>query len=69
MVSLPGASPFEVAAIWTVLVIAFFGLAYALFLRRQVMACDKGTEKMQDVWDGIRPVSYTHLTLPTSREV
>jgi len=49
MVSLPGASPFEVAAIWTVLVIAFFGLAYAMFLRRQVMACDKGTEKMQDV--------------------
>jgi K(+)-stimulated pyrophosphate-energized sodium pump len=54
MVSLPGASPFEVVAIWSVLVIAFFGLAYAMFLRRQVMANDKGTEKMQEVWDGIR---------------
>jgi K(+)-stimulated pyrophosphate-energized sodium pump len=61
MVSLPGASPFEVVAIWTVLVIAFFGLAYALFLRRQVMACDKGTEKMQDVWDGIRLGANAYL--------
>jgi K(+)-stimulated pyrophosphate-energized sodium pump len=61
MVSLPGASPFEVVAIWTVLVIAFFGLAYALFLRRQVMAHDKGTEKMQDVWDGIRLGANAYL--------
>jgi K(+)-stimulated pyrophosphate-energized sodium pump len=61
MVSLPGASPFEVVAIWTVLLIAFFGLAYALFLRRQVMACDKGTEKMQDVWDGIRLGANAYL--------
>jgi K(+)-stimulated pyrophosphate-energized sodium pump len=61
MVSLPGASPFEVAAIWSVLVIAFFGLAYAMFLRRQVMACDKGTEKMQDVWDGIRLGANAYL--------
>jgi K(+)-stimulated pyrophosphate-energized sodium pump len=61
MVSLPGATPFEVVAIWTVLVIAFFGLAYALFLRRQVMACDKGTEKMQDVWDGIRLGANAYL--------
>ena len=61
MVSLPGATPFEVVAIWTVLVIAFFGLAYAMFLRRQVMACDKGTEKMQDVWDGIRLGANAYL--------
>jgi K(+)-stimulated pyrophosphate-energized sodium pump len=61
MVSLPGATPFEVVAIWTVLVIAFFGLAYALFLRRQVLACDKGTEKMQDVWDGIRLGANAYL--------
>jgi K(+)-stimulated pyrophosphate-energized sodium pump len=53
MFSLPGASSFEVIAIWIVLVIAFFGLAYALLLRKQVMACDKGTEKMQEVWSGI----------------
>jgi K(+)-stimulated pyrophosphate-energized sodium pump len=61
MVSLPGATPFEVVAIWSVLVIAFFGLAYAMFLRRQVMACDKGTEKMQDVWDGIRLGANAYL--------
>jgi K(+)-stimulated pyrophosphate-energized sodium pump len=61
MVSLPGATPFEVVAIWTVLLVAFFGLAYALFLRRQVLACDKGTEKMQDVWDGIRLGANAYL--------
>jgi len=61
MFSLPGATPFEVIAIWSVLVIAFFGLAYAMFLRRQVMACDKGTEKMQDVWDGIRLGANAYL--------
>jgi K(+)-stimulated pyrophosphate-energized sodium pump len=61
MVSLPGATPFEVIAIWSVLVIAFFGLAYAMFLRRQVMACDKGTEKMQYVWDGIRLGANAYL--------
>jgi len=61
MVSLPGATQFEVIAIWSVLVIAFFGLAYAMFLRRQVMACDKGTEKMQDVWDGIRLGANAYL--------
>jgi len=61
MVSLPGATPFEVIAIWSVLVIAFFGLAYAMFLRRQVMACDKGTEKMQEVWDGIRIGANAYL--------
>jgi len=61
MVSLPGASPFEVVAIWSVLLIAFFGLAYAMFLRHQVMACDKGTEKMQYVWDGIRLGANAYL--------
>ena len=61
MVSLPGATPFEVVAIWSVLVIAFFGLAYAMFLRRQVLAHDKGTEKMQDVWDGIRLGANAYL--------
>jgi K(+)-stimulated pyrophosphate-energized sodium pump len=61
MFSLPGATPFEIIAIWVVLVIAFFGLAYAMFLRRQVMACDKGTDKMQEVWDGIRLGANAYL--------
>jgi K(+)-stimulated pyrophosphate-energized sodium pump len=61
MFSLPEASSFEVIAIWCVLVIAFFGLAYALFLRRQVMACDKGTAKMQEVWGGISEGANAYL--------
>src|SRR5512136_2697233 len=61
MVSLPGATPFEVVAIWTVLLIAFFGLAYALLLRKQVMACDKGTPKMQEVWSAISEGANAYL--------
>ncbi len=61
MISLPGATPFEIVAIWSVLVIAFFGLAYALFLRKQVMQCDKGTAEMQYVWDGIRLGANAYL--------
>jgi K(+)-stimulated pyrophosphate-energized sodium pump len=61
MFSLPGATPFEVIAIWSVLLIAFLGLGYAMYLRRQVMAYDKGTEKMQDVWEGIRIGANAYL--------
>ncbi len=61
MVSLPGATPFEIIAVWSVLVVAFFGLAYAMLLRKQVMKYDKGTEKMQDVWDGIRLGANAYL--------
>jgi len=50
-----------VLAIWCVLVIAFFGLAYAMLLRRQVMACDKGSAKMQEVWNGIRSGADAYL--------
>lgn len=61
MISLPGASSFEVIAIWSVLVIAFFGLGYALLLRKQVMACDKGTPKMQEVWGAISEGANAYL--------
>ena len=61
MFSLPGVSTFEVIAIWSVLVIAFFGLGYALLLRRQVMACDKGTAKMQEVWGAISEGANAYL--------
>jgi len=61
MISLPGASSFEVIAIWSVLVISFFGLGYALLLRRQVMACDKGTPKMQEVWGAISEGANAYL--------
>ena len=56
-----GASLFETYALWTVLGIAIIGLLYALFLRRQVMREDKGTEKMQEVWNAIRTGADTYL--------
>src|SRR4030043_2168412 len=49
-----GATSFETTALWAVLGIALLGLAYALFLRRQIMAEDKGNPKMIGVWEGIR---------------
>ena len=61
MISLPGASTFEVIAIWSVLVISFFGLGYALLLRKQIMACDKGTPKMQEVWGAISEGANAYL--------
>jgi K(+)-stimulated pyrophosphate-energized sodium pump len=61
MFSLPGATTFEVIAIWCVLAIAIFGLGYALLLRKQVMACDKGTAKMQEVWGAISEGANAYL--------
>ena len=48
------ATLFEAVSIWGVLLIAFLGLGYALFLRGQIMRYDKGTQKMQEVWAAIR---------------
>ena len=45
---------FESISLWVVLGIALLGLAYALFLRRQVMAEDTGTPEMRRVWSGIK---------------
>lgn len=53
---------FEVIATWLVLAIAFVGLLYALFLRRQILAEDKGTEKMVEVWEAIRQGANAYLT-------
>jgi len=56
------ATLFERFALWAVLVIALLGLGYALFLRRQVMSKDKGTEKMQEVWNAIRQGANAYLS-------
>jgi K(+)-stimulated pyrophosphate-energized sodium pump len=56
-----GATPFETIALWTVLGIALLGLAYALFLRRQIMAEDKGSPKMIEVWEAIRQGADAYL--------
>ncbi len=56
-----GLTPFEQIAIWSVLGIAIVGLAYAWFLRSQIMREDKGTEKMQEVWGAIRDGADAYL--------
>ncbi|OGD27285.1 MAG: sodium-translocating pyrophosphatase [Candidatus Aminicenantes bacterium RBG_19FT_COMBO_59_29] len=56
-----GATSFETIALWAVLGIALLGLAYALFLRRQIMAEDKGNPKMIEVWEAIRQGADAYL--------
>ncbi len=57
-----GATTFETVALWTVLGIAFLGLAYALFLRRQIMSEDKGNPRMIEVWEAIKQGAEAYLT-------
>ncbi len=52
--SVMGLTPLETIAIWAVFGIAILGLAYAVFLRSQILREDKGTEKMQEVWNAIK---------------
>lgn len=54
-------SVFETFAIWGVLAIAIFGLIYALMLRKQVLAHDKGNDKMQLVWSAISEGADAYL--------
>ncbi|MDD4178682.1 MAG: sodium-translocating pyrophosphatase, partial [Candidatus Margulisbacteria bacterium] len=61
MVSLIGASLFEVVAIWSVLFVSFLGLGYAILLRHQIMSYDKGTPKMIEIWDHIRVGADAYL--------
>ena len=62
-----GATTFETFALWTVLGIAFLGLAYALFLRRQIMAEDKGSPRMIEVWEAIKKVDADVLYVSSGR--
>lgn len=61
MFSLTNATTFEIVAIWCVLFIALLGLGYAFMLRRQIMRYDKGTAKMQEVWDSIKIGANAYL--------
>ena len=54
MITLVGATAFETTAIWSVLAIAFVGLIYALFLRRQILRKETGTPRMLEIWQAIR---------------
>jgi K(+)-stimulated pyrophosphate-energized sodium pump len=61
MYSMQGLTTYEVWAIWAVFGIALLGLAYAAFLRRQILREDTGTEKMQQVWGAIRDGADAYL--------
>jgi len=56
-----GLSSVEQIMIWCVLGVAILGLLYAIFLRSQILKEDKGTEKMQQVWNAIREGADAYL--------
>ncbi|HBG74560.1 MAG: sodium-translocating pyrophosphatase [Chloroflexi bacterium GWB2_49_20] len=56
-----GLQSFEAITIWAVLGVAILGLLYALFLRTQIMREDKGTTKMQEVWNAIKDGADAYL--------
>ena len=56
-----GLSDFEIYAIWGVFAVAIIGLIYALILRKEILAEDKGTKKMQEVWGWIRDGADAYL--------
>ena len=55
-------SSFEQVAIYAVLGVAILGLAYAVFLRQQILREDKGTAKMQEVWGWIKDGANAYLS-------
>jgi len=54
-------TPFEQIAVLGVLLVAFISLLYAWLLRGNVLKKDKGTAKMQEVWDAIRVGADSYL--------
>lgn len=57
-----GLNNFEQIAIVGVLIVAFISLIYAWLLRGTVLKKDKGTAKMQEVWDAIRVGADSYLS-------
>ncbi|MDX1600865.1 MAG: sodium/proton-translocating pyrophosphatase, partial [Anaerolineales bacterium] len=62
MYAMEGLRPFEAYLIWGVLASALLGLVYAIYLRAEILGEDKGTPKMQEVWNSIREGAETYLT-------
>ena len=56
-----GLNSFEQIAIVSVVVVAFISLIYASLLRRNVLKKDKGTPKMQEIWNAIRIGANSYL--------
>ena len=50
------------AAVYVVLGISIFGIAYAFILRSQILAQDKGTARMQEVWGFIKSGANAYLS-------
>ncbi|MBN1304127.1 MAG: sodium-translocating pyrophosphatase [Anaerolineales bacterium] len=61
MYQMHGLTIFEAAAIWAVLGVAILGLAYAVFLRSQILREDKGSDKMKEVWGWIKDGADAYL--------
>lgn len=61
MPGLVNATTFEIVSIWCVLFIAILGLGYAFYLRIEVLKHDKGTPKMQEVWNAISTGADAYL--------
>jgi K(+)-stimulated pyrophosphate-energized sodium pump len=61
MYLMPGLESFEIVAIWAVFAVAIVGLLYAILLRAQILREDKGTPKMQEVWNAIRVGADAYL--------
>jgi K(+)-stimulated pyrophosphate-energized sodium pump len=59
---LEGLDAFEQAAVWMVLGISVLGIVYAFILRGQILAQDKGTAKMQEVWGFIKSGANAYLS-------
>ncbi len=53
---------FEQLAILSVIAAAIISLIYALWLRRDVLKVDKGTAKMQEVWNAIKEGAHAYLS-------
>jgi K(+)-stimulated pyrophosphate-energized sodium pump len=61
MYAMQGLTSLEEIAIWAVFGVAILGLLYAIFLRSQILREDKGTEKMQEVWNAIKDGADAYL--------
>ncbi len=57
-----GFNAFEQISMLGIIVVAIISLVYAYLLRRHVLKKDKGTEKMQEVWNAIRIGADSYLS-------
>ncbi len=57
-----GFNTFEQVSMLGIIVVAIISLMYAYLLRKHVLKKDKGTEKMQEVWNAIRIGADSYLS-------